>query len=114
MNLATVISPEFDFCIFCGKMVDQNLATVLHTASAEISYSRRNHRLQTGRRSFRKGSKGRKYCDHLMALIRMLMNGRMPENPDAEFMSAVSPLMRRFLMKWQVGELDIKLFKEHA
>jgi hypothetical protein len=112
MSLLPVVSPEFDFAFFCGTLLDQNPAKAAEAASAEISYSRTNHREATGQREFRKGSKGRIYCDNLMTLVRLLMNGQMPESPNQEFLAAISPLMRRLLAKWRIGELDIRHFQD--
>lgn len=111
MNLRPVVSPEFDLRIFCNTVMDQDPGKVIEAISAEITYARHNHRATTKDRDFRKGSKGRKYCDDLMVLLRMFMGSGKP-NPDTEFLSAISPLMCRLLTRWQIGELDIRLFQE--
>ena len=99
------ISPEFDLRIFCYQMMDKDPAEVMQTASAEITYARHNHREQTAERQFRNGSKGRKYCDNLQCLIRMLMNGQMPSEPAPEFIEAVRPLAKNLLKKCRIENL---------
>lgn len=111
MNLRPVVSPEFDLRIFCDTVMDQDFSKVLDAISAEIAYAKYNHRATTKDRDFRKGSKGRKYCDDLIVLLRMLMGSGKP-NPDPEFMSAISPLMRRLLTRWRISDLDIRIFQE--
>jgi len=112
MNLRPVISPEMDFRLFCGTLLDNDPLGVIDATSAEIACTRGNHRLLTRQNDFRKGSRGRKYCDNLKALLSIFMRGQMPENPNADFVPGVSPLMRCLLMRWKIGDLDIRVFQE--
>lgn len=111
MNLRPVISPEMDFHLFCGTLLDKDPVAVMEAASAEIAHTRSNYRLLTKQKDFRKGSKGRKYCDNLKTLLSLFMGSPMPENPNADFVSGVSPLMQYLLMRWKIGDLDIRVFK---
>jgi hypothetical protein len=99
------LSPEFDLRVFCYQMMDKDPAQVLHAASAEISYTRQNHRDQTSERNFREGTKGRRYCDDLQQLIRIVMNGQMPPDPNPDFVQAIAPLIKNLLKKWTIGTL---------
>src|ERR1043166_7938677 len=92
-----VISPEFDLRVFCYYMMDKDPAAVMEAASAEISYVRHNHREQTTESRFRKGSRGEKYCEALQSLIRLLMNGKMPGDPEPQFIEAITPLLTTLL-----------------
>lgn len=112
MNLRPVVSPEFDLRAFCNGMIDKDPVQVMEAASAEIAYTKHNHREKTKDHDFRKGSRGRKYCDDLMVLLRMLMGSGNSQDSDAEFLSAISPLMRTLLTKWQILGLDIRRFQE--
>jgi hypothetical protein len=114
MNLRPVISPEMDFHLFCSTLLDKDPLGVMDAASAEIARTRGNHRLLTRQNDFRKGSKGRKYCDNLKALLSIFMRGQLPENPNADFVSGISPLMRCLLAKWKIGDLDISDFRDHT
>jgi hypothetical protein len=91
-------------------MLGKDPASVMYAASAEISSIRHNHKIKTRSTTLRKGSKAKVYCYHLMELINLLMNGRMPTNPDKVFMSAVSPLVRWIMLKWKIGGLDAGQF----
>lgn len=91
-------------------MLDKDPAAVTEAASAEICYARYNHRILTRDSDFRPGSKGRKYCEDLQELIRMVMNGSYPSEPRPDFIEAVTPLIKTLLRKWHIGELD-KHFK---
>ncbi|MEI7911665.1 MAG: hypothetical protein WCK77_18695 [Verrucomicrobiota bacterium] len=112
MNLRPVISPEMDFHYFCGTLLDSDPLAVVDAASAEIARTRGNHRMLTRQKDFREGSRGRIYCDNLKALLSIFMRGQMPENPNADFVSGVSPLMRCLLMRWKIGHLDILAFQD--
>ena len=101
-----LISHEFDLRAFCYQMVQKDPSEVMQAASAEITHARHNHREQTTETNFRSGSKGRKYCDDLQCLIRMLMNGQMPSDPAPEFIEAVGPLVRHLLKKCRIGSLQ--------
>ena len=100
-----VMSPEFDLRVFCYKVLDKNPGEVTEAASVEINHTTKNHRQKTTHTRLRNGSKGRKYCDDLQCLIRMLMNGQMPSDLDQEFIEAVSPLVKNLLKNWRIGNL---------
>lgn len=100
-----LISPEHSFEDFCDRMHGNDPATVMKTASAEISYARRLHRENIKERDFRKGSKGREYCENLQNLLSMFMNGSIPSGSTSEFLIAVEPLVQNLLQKWKVGNL---------
>jgi len=80
-------------------------SAVMEGASAEISYARRLHREATKDSDFRKGSRGRKYCENLQKLISLVMNGSVPAGSTPEFLTAVKPLIQQLLQKWEIGNL---------
>ena len=92
-----LISPEYDLAAFCSQMIGRELLDIMQQASAEISYAKRLHRDQTKDTDFRKGSRGRKYCDSLQTLIRLLM-GTPPANPTPEFNRAVAQRLQESLV----------------
>jgi hypothetical protein len=78
---------------------------VMEAASAEISYARRLHREVTKESDFRKGSRGREYCENLQKMISMLMNGSIPVGSSPEFLITVNPLIQELLQRWEIGSL---------
>lgn len=79
--------------------------SVMEAASAEISYARRLHREAAKESDFRKGSRGRRYCENLQKLISMLMNGSVPAGSTSEFLITVKPLVQELLQRWEIGNL---------
>jgi len=104
-QMPDLVSPEYNFEIFCNHMLGKDLMDVMDCASAEIGYARRFHREATKDSDFRKGSKGRVYCDDLQKLISMLMNGAVPNDSSPEFLVSVKPLILGLLKKWDIGNL---------
>jgi hypothetical protein len=100
-SMLPVVSPEYSFRDFCQKILGNDPIRVLDLASAEITYTRQNHRDRTKDRDFRKGSRGRAYCDDLQQLISLLM-GSAPETVSAGFFDAVKPLALDLLQRWEV------------
>ncbi len=86
-------------------MLGKDPLAIMDAASAEIGYARRLHRETTKETDFRKGSKGREYCDNLQKLVSLLMNGRVPAGATPEFLAVVKPLVRQLLQKWKIGNL---------
>jgi hypothetical protein len=74
---------------------------VTEAASAEITYARQIHRQKTKDRDFRKGSRGRAYCDDLQQFISLFM-GSVPDSVSPEFVAAVKPLALHLLQRWEV------------
>jgi hypothetical protein len=74
---------------------------VLDAASAEITYAHRNHKERTKEWNFRKGSRGRTYCDDLQMLISLFM-GSVPERPPSEFLNALMPLAMDLLKRCEI------------
>src|ERR1019366_9151318 len=74
---------------------------VIDAASAEITYARLIHQQKTKDRDFRRGSRGRTYCDDLQQLISLFM-GSAPDKVSPEFVDAVSPLARHLQQKWEI------------
>ncbi|MCC6363148.1 MAG: hypothetical protein IT165_06455 [Bryobacterales bacterium] len=96
-----LISPDYSFDRFCAEMIGKDPMQVMEAASAEITYARRNHREKTNESNFRKGSKGRAYCDHLQTLI-CLFTGSAPDHPTSDFVETVRPLALHLLRRWEV------------
>jgi len=100
-SMLPIVSPEYSFRDFCQQILGNDPIRVLDLASAEITYTRQNHRDRTRDRDFRKGSRGRAYCDDLQQLISLLM-GSAPETVSAGFFDAVMPLALDLLQRWEV------------
>jgi hypothetical protein len=111
MEMRPVIAPEHDLQLFCYRMIDRDPVAILEAASAEIAYCRHNHCQPTKQLDFRKGSKGRQYCDDLQMLVRVLMNGQLPNDIDPRFKAAIAPLITVLLRKWRIGALH-EYFRE--
>lgn len=77
----------------------------MDAAGEEITSARRLHRDATKFSDFRKGSKGRKYCDSLQMLISLTMNGSVPAGATPTFLMTVKPLIDHLLKKWELGTL---------
>lgn len=103
--MAELISPEFDLDAFCSCMLENDLSAVMDAISEEITEARFHHRTTTKERNFRKGSRGRAYCEDLQRLLCMLINGCIVENSTPEFLWAVKPLFQRLLQEWEMGNL---------
>jgi hypothetical protein len=99
-----LISPEYSFERFCHLMLGKDPTAVLDAASAEITYARRNHRETTKDADFRKGSRGRAYCDNLQRLVGLCM-GSIPSDPTPDFLMTVKPLVMNLLQRWEIGDL---------
>jgi hypothetical protein len=94
--MISLVSPEYSFEEFCLRMVGKDLLfEVMDAASAEITYVRQIHRQTTKDQNFRKGSKGRLYCEDLQRLISLIVNGSVPADATTAFLHAVKPL------KWE-------------
>ena len=103
--MISLVSPEYNLERFCYHMRGKDPLAVMEAASAEISYARRLHREATKESDFRKGSKGRKYCENLQRIISMLMNGSVPAGSTSEFLITVKPLIQELLQRWEIGNL---------
>jgi hypothetical protein len=102
--MISLVSPEYNLEKFCNHVRKDPLA-VLDAASEEIFYARRLHREATKDSDFRKGSRGREYCENLQKLISLIMNGSVPTGSTPEFLFAVKPLVQHLLQKWELGNL---------
>jgi len=71
--MISLVSPEYNLESFCNHMLGKDPLMVMQAASAEISYARRLHRETTKDSDFRKGSRGREYCENLQTLISLVM-----------------------------------------
>jgi len=78
---------------------------VTEAVSVEITSALRRHREKTKAVQFRKGSRGRVYCDGLQMLISLLLNGTVPAGASPTFLAAVKPLVDHLLQKWEIGTL---------
>jgi hypothetical protein len=105
--LIDLVSPGYSFEEFCSRMFGKDPIAVMDAASAEITYARRNHRETTKDGDFRKGSRGRAYCDDLQRLIGLCM-GSIPSDAPPNFLSTVKPLVMHLLQKWEIGDLRAK------
>jgi hypothetical protein len=103
--MISLVSPEYDFELFCHQMHGKDPVEVMDAAGTEIGYARRIHRQTTNDSDFRKGSRGRAYCDNLQRLIVLLLNGELPSDSTAEFVVAVKPLVQHLLKRWDIGKL---------
>jgi len=103
--MVSPISPEYNLNKFCNHMFGKDPLAIMDAASTEISYNRRLYRETTKESDFRKGSKGREYCDDLQKLISLLMNGKVPVGATPDFLAAVKPLVQHLLKKWEIGNL---------
>lgn len=103
--MINLVSPEYDLETFCNRMRGKDPLSVMEAASAEISYARRLHREAAKESDFRKGSRGRRYCENLQKLISMLMNGSVPAGSTSEFLITVKPLVQELLQRWEIGNL---------
>jgi hypothetical protein len=99
--MISLVSPKYDFRDFCQCMFGKDPLQVIDAASAEITYARLIHREKTMDRDFRRGSRGRAYCDDLQQLISLFM-GSAPDNVSPEFIDAVSPLALHLQQKWEI------------
>lgn len=99
--MASLISPEYDLAEFCKRMFGKNPVEVMEAASAEITYARQSHRKKTKDRDFRKGSRGRAYCEDLRQFISLFM-GSFPDTVSPEFVAAVKPLAVHLLQRWEM------------
>jgi hypothetical protein len=99
-----LISPAYDFGEFCQSLLGKDPMQVLDAASAEITYARQNHREQTKDSNFRKGSKGRIYCENLQQFIALFM-GTVPDEISQDFLAAVRPLALNLLQKWEIASM---------
>jgi hypothetical protein len=99
--MVDLVSPEYSFENFCRSMVGKDPMEVLDTASAEITYAHRNHKERTREWNFRKGSRGRAYCDDLQRLISLFM-GTVPEPSPSKFLAALMPLAIDVLKRCEI------------
>lgn len=103
--MLSLVSPEYNLQKFCDHMRGKDPMAVIEAASAEISYARRLHRETTKESDFRKGSRGRDYCENLQQMISMIMNGSVPAGSTSEFLITVKPLILELLQRWEIGNL---------
>ena len=99
--MITLVSPKYNFREFCQDMFGKDPLQVMEAASAEITCARLIHKEKTKDRDFRKGSRGRAYCDDLQQLIS-LFAGSAPDKVSPEFIDAVKPLASHLLQKWEI------------
>ncbi|MCW8934989.1 MAG: hypothetical protein OQK98_09730 [Gammaproteobacteria bacterium] len=101
----SLISPDYNFEVFCYQVIGKDPGRIIEEASAEITRAKRLHKMNTRDSSFRKGSKGKSYCEKLQHLVYTMMNGSIPTNTPPEFKSEIRPLVKRVLEQWDVGQL---------
>jgi hypothetical protein len=99
--MISLISPKYSFRDFCQCMFGKDPLQVIDAACAEINNARLNHREKTKDRDFRRGSRGRLYCDYLQQLISLFM-GSVPNKVSPEFLDGVNPLARHLLQRWDI------------
>ena len=100
-----LVSPEYSFEEFCLRMSGKDPLAVIDAASQEGCYARGIHRHNTKGQDFRKGSRGRMYCEDLQRLVSLLVNGSVPPGATPHFLFAVKPLIVQLLQKWEIGNL---------
>jgi len=103
--MISLVSPEYNLEVFCDHMRGKDPLKVMETASREISYALRFHRDATNESAFRKGSKGREYCENLQKLISILMNGSVPAGSTSDFLITIKPLIQELLQRCEIGNL---------
>jgi hypothetical protein len=112
--MKTLLSPEYNFQVFCYQVQDKDPLEIMEAASAEISLARKIHRRKTKRSNFRAGSKGNAYCIQLQNLISTLMNGSIPTQAPPVFREEIRPLVVRILEKWSIGNLRQEFTSNNA
>jgi hypothetical protein len=103
-----LISPEFNFELFCYRVLatdPQDPIAVIDMACNESSRARRLHKKTTKETDFRRGSRGRAYCDDIKRCVFVLVNGNFPSDTKPEFIAAFKPLAMKLLQKCEIGEL---------
>lgn len=103
--MVSLLSPSYDLRTFCDCVLGKHPYAVVDAASAELTYARRHHCETTKNSDFRKGSKGKEYCDNLQRLINLIMHGSVPDGTSDKFLQTVKPLMDQLLQTWDVGGL---------
>ena len=109
--MISLVSPNYNFRDFCQCLVGKDPLQVIDAASAEITYARLIHQEKRKNRDFRRGSRGRAYCDDLQQLISLFM-GSTTDKVSQEFLDAVDPLARHLLQRWRF--LDFANFLPHT
>ena len=104
-----LLSPEYNFEVFCYRVMNGDPLGVMEAASTEISAARRGHRAATREADFRPGSRGRMYCVQLQWLVSMLLNGHVPAEVTPQFRASVRPLVEHLLRRWEIGSLKKEL-----
>jgi hypothetical protein len=94
-----------NFIEFCYHVADSDPLAAMDAACDEMGWHRRLHRVETNQSDFRTGSKGRRYCDQLQHLVFLLVNGQIPSDAPVTFRRDVTPLVRRLLQHWDIGQL---------
>jgi hypothetical protein len=82
-------------------MLGKDPMQVMDAASAEITYARHIHREKAKDRGFRRGSRGRAYCDDLQQFVALFM-GSVPDKVSPEFLDAVKPLAIDLLRRCEI------------
>jgi hypothetical protein len=99
--MISLISPDYNLRDFCQCMFGKDPLQVMDAASAEIIHARLIHQEKTKDRDFRRGSRGRAYCDDLQQLISLFM-GSAPDKVSPQFLDAVKPLALHLLQRWEI------------
>ena len=63
--MSSLVSAEYSLKAFCDAMHGNNPLEIMDAAGVEIASAHRLNQEATKRSDFRKGSKGREYCDNL-------------------------------------------------
>jgi hypothetical protein len=106
--METLISPEYNFELFCFRVSatdPKDPIAVIDIASTEAWLARKLHRQTTQDDDFRRGSRGRAYCDDLRRLVFVLMNGEFPADTSDKFKIALRPLAINVLHSYEIGSL---------
>lgn len=103
-----LISPEFNFELFCYRVLatePKDPIAVIDMANQEAWLARRKHQATTKEDDFRRGSRGRVYCEDLARMVSVLMNGNFPSSTKPEFKAAIKPLALHLLKRYEIGQL---------
>lgn len=106
--MRNLISPEYNFEFFCYRVLasdPKDYIALIDAITGEAWLARHLHKKTTQDSDFRRGSRGRKYCEDLQLFVKVLVNGRILPDTTPEFIAAAKPLIQKVLLKHEIGDL---------
>jgi len=100
-----LISPNYNFEVFCYHMTAKDPVDVIEESSAEAWRAKKLHQRTSRESKFRPGTKGQTYCEKLHFLTSTLVNGTIPQDAPPEFRKEIRPLILRILERWNIESL---------